>query len=201
MTLKGVCNSLSRKFLALDVIMLFTQSSNFLRPLCLVLDNWQEHEDQGNLTSCALCLGSSRTGEYQPVYDEFGSILLLIAIAQHRFKLDPHDLGVDSSDSFVLKYMKQACMGRSPEDLTEHENKVLGGWIRGLFVTEGISDELMSMCSPKEFHLLVATLFEQSLKACQFKFLALDTLRGGFECRQICPTGTDIHRRLIFSGS
>ena len=106
-------------------------------------------------------------------------------IAQHRFKLHPHDLGVDSSNSFVLKYAKQACMSRSPEDLTQHENKLLGGWIRGLFETEGISDELMSMCSPKEFHLLVATLFDQSLKACQFKFLALDTLRGGFECKQI----------------
>lgn len=76
-------------------------------------------------------------------------------------------------------------MSRSPEDLTQHENKLLGGWIRGLFETEGISDELMSMCSPKEFHLLVATLFDQSLKACQFKFLALDTLRGGFECKGI----------------
>lgn len=74
-------------------------------------------------------------------------------------------------------------MSRSPDDLTEHENKLLGGWIRGLFEAEGINNELMSTCSPKEFHLLVATLFDQSLKACQAKVLALDTLRGGFECR------------------
>lgn len=76
-------------------------------------------------------------------------------------------------------------MSRSPEDLTQHENKLLGGWVRGLFETEGISDELMLMCSPREFHLLVATLFDQSLKACQFQFLALETLRGGFECKHI----------------
>ena len=74
-------------------------------------------------------------------------------------------------------------MSRSPDHLTEHENKLLGGWIRGLFEAEAINNELMSMCSPKEFHLLVATLFDQSLKACQAKVLALDTLRGGFECR------------------
>lgn len=73
-------------------------------------------------------------------------------------------------------------MSRSPRDLSTHENKLLGGWIRGLFETEGISDELMSMSSPKEFHLLVATLFDQSLKACQGKVLALETLKGGFEC-------------------
>ena len=47
MTLKGVCNSLSRRPLALDVVMLFSQSNNLLRPLCHVLDNWQDHEDQG----------------------------------------------------------------------------------------------------------------------------------------------------------
>lgn len=74
-------------------------------------------------------------------------------------------------------------MNRSPDNLTEHENKLLGGWIRGLFEAEAINNELMSMCSPKEFHLLVATLFDQSLKACQAKVLALDTLRGGFECK------------------
>ncbi len=129
-------------------------------------------------------------GEYQPVYDEFGSILLLIVIAQNRYKLHPHDLGVNSTNSFVLKYMREACMVQSPEDLTQHENKLLGGWIRGLFDTEGISDELMSMCRPMEFHLLVATLFDQSLKACQFKYLALDTLRGGFECKQFILNNT-----------
>ncbi len=122
-------------------------------------------------------------GEYQPVYDEFGSILLFVMIVRHRFDLHDYDLMSERSDSFVRKYMKSACVSRSPEHLTQHENKLLGGWIRGLFETEGISDELMSMCRPKEFHMLVATLFDQSLKACQAKILALDTLKGGFECR------------------
>lgn len=117
------------------------------------------------------------------MYDEFGSILLFIVLVKHRFNLQLHDLGVDSPNSFVLKYIKSACVNRSPDDLTEHENKLLGGWIRGLFEAEGINNELISMCTPKEFHLLVATLFDQSLKACQAKVLALDTLRGGFECR------------------
>lgn len=47
MTLKGVCNTLSRRPQALDVVMLFTQSVTLLQPLCHILDNWQEHEDQG----------------------------------------------------------------------------------------------------------------------------------------------------------
>lgn len=165
-TLKGLCNTLTRKPTTLDVIMLFSGPSVLLRPLCNILDNWQEHEDQG---------------EYQPVYDEFGSILLLIVIVQHRFMLRHDDMGIEKSDSFVRQFLQNSSASRPLDDLTEHEDKLLGAWIKGLFETEGISDELMSTCKPGEFHLLVATLFDQSLKACQSKILALDTLKGGFE--------------------
>lgn len=47
MTLKGLCNALSRRPGALDVIMLFSTPEYLLRPLCETLDNWQVHEDQG----------------------------------------------------------------------------------------------------------------------------------------------------------
>ena len=182
-TLKNILSVLSRKPSTLDVIMLFARPNMLLQPLCHILDNWQDHEDQGLsllrwVEGRLIC-----SGEHQPVYEDFGSILLFIMIVRHRFDLKDHDLGVDHSSSFVRKYMRNACVSRCPEHLTEHENKLLGGWIRGLFETEGISDELMSMCIPKDFHLLIATLFDQSLRACQAKLLALDTLKGGFECR------------------
>ena len=75
------------------------------------------------------------------------------------------------------------------DQLSEHENDLLGGWIRGLFEAEGINDELMSTCKPAEFHLLVATLFDQSIKACQTRTLTMETLKGGFECMsQACQT-------------
>lgn len=82
----------------------------------------------------------------------------------------------------MLRYIKNASMARSPDDLTEHEDVLLRGWIRGLFEAEGINDDLMSMCSPNEFHLLVATLFDQSLKACHAELLAPETLESGFGC-------------------
>lgn len=123
------------------------------------------------------------TVENQPVYDEFGSVLLLVSTIRHRFDLDLTDLGALASGSFVSRYFRSACDSRGVDVLTAHENELLGGWIRGLFETEGINDELMSTCKPAEFHLLVATLFDQSVKACQARVLALDTLTGGFECR------------------
>ena len=103
-------------------------------------------------------------------------------IINHHFSLQDHDLGISHLDSFVLKYLRCGQVSRDPSTLTEHESQQLGGWIRGLYETEGINDELMSTCSPKDFHLLVATLFDQSLKACQTGKLGLDTLKGGFEC-------------------
>ncbi|KAL8955376.1 MAG: hypothetical protein Q9183_006675 [Haloplaca sp. 2 TL-2023] len=68
--------------------------------------------------------------------------------------------------------------------MTGHQNDLLGDWIRGLFETEGINDELMSTCKPAEFHLLAATLFDQSIKAYQAGVLALETLKGGLESRK-----------------
>ncbi|KAL6714834.1 mediator complex subunit [Lecanora helva] len=166
MTLKTVCNSICRKLPALDVVMLFTRPSTLLRPLCHLLDNWQDHEDQN---------------EYQPVYDEFGGILLFVAAVQHRFALQPEEVGTGNPDSFLLNYFRRGSSSQPLDALTDHENHLLGSWIKGLFETEGISDELMSTCKPKEFHLLVATLFDQSLKARQANVLPLDTLRGGLE--------------------
>lgn len=166
MTLKGICNTLSRKPVALDVIMLFTSSRLLMQPLCHLLDHWEDHEDQN---------------EYQPVYDEFGSILLLVAMVQHRFKLKPEELGLQDSSSFVWMYLKTRSTSVYLGSLPERESEILGAWIKGLFETEGISDELMSMCKPSEFHLLVPTLFDQSLRACQTGVLTIDTLKGGFE--------------------
>ena len=124
-----------------------------------------------------------------------------MAIIRHRYDLPAYDLGISSSKSFVLKYFRNGCVSRPLEDLTEQDNQILGGWIRGLFETEGISDELLSTCSPKEFHLLVATLFDQSLKACQAGVLALETLKGGFECKLIPSNRISSHIHTCVSNT
>lgn len=45
MTLKVICNALSRKTQALDVILLFTEPTVVLQPLCNLVDHWQDNED------------------------------------------------------------------------------------------------------------------------------------------------------------
>ena len=170
MTLKNICNSLSRRPQALDVIMLFRGTKQILQPLCTLLDSWRWDGDQG---------------ENQPVYDEFGSILLLVLEFKHRYDLKPFDLGISSNDSFVLKLLDRGSCSQKLEDLTEKQNKDLGAWIGALFIAEGISEETMANCSPQEFYMLVTTLFSQSLGACEAGKLEFDTLKGGFECRSL----------------
>ena len=116
------------------------------------------------------------------MYEEFGSILLLVLLIQSRFKLYQEELTNGKPSSFLHHYLRLACVGKSINDLSEKESESIGVWIQGLFDSEGISDDLMSKCTPQQFHLLVGTLFDQSLKACQAKVLNMETLKGGFDC-------------------
>lgn len=45
-TLKSICNTLSCKTRTLDIIMLFSQPSLILQPLCELLNQWQDNEEQ-----------------------------------------------------------------------------------------------------------------------------------------------------------
>lgn len=174
MTLKNICNALSRRPQALDVMLLFRSTRQILQPLCALLDSWHWDEEES---------------ENQPVYDEFGSILLLVMAFKYRYDLRSYDLGISSNDSFILKLLECGSPSQKLEDLNEKQNKNLGAWIGALFIAEGISEETMSGCSPQEFYFLVTTLFNQSLSACEAGKLEFDTLKGGFECEiltQVC---------------
>ncbi len=175
MTLKMLCSQLARRPLGLDVMLLFVKPASILQPICDLLDNWRYEEDQG---------------EYQPVYEEFGSILLLLLAFAYRYNLTAADLGIRSRDSFVAKLLSQGHLSRPLEELTEQEKGHLSGWIHGLFDTEagGLGDELMSSCPPQDFYLLIPTLFQNFVLAFGSGCLAEETLKGGLECAYL-PRG------------
>jgi mediator of RNA polymerase II transcription subunit 5 len=166
MSLKSLCSQLARKPSALDVMLLFDKPISILQPLCELLDNWRYDEDQG---------------EYQPVYEEFGLILLLVLSFTHRYGLSVVDLGIRTPDSFVAKLLNQGHLSRAMDELTEQEQSHLDGWIRGLFEIGTLGDELMSSCPPQDFYLLVPTLFHHIVLACSTKNLSDDGLKSGLE--------------------
>ncbi|EDN09154.1 conserved hypothetical protein [Histoplasma mississippiense (nom. inval.)] len=130
--------------------------------------------------------------ESQPVYDEFGSILLLVLAFKHKYGLSHYDLGISNPDSFVLRLLNYGSSSQRLDDLDEKQKNNLGAWITALFIAEGISDDLMSSCSPQEFYFLVATLFSQSLAACEAGKLEFETLKGGFELMALTWLGHHI---------
>ena len=176
MTLKTMCSQLAKKPLSLDVMLLFAKPATILQPMCDLLDNWRYEEDQN---------------EYQPVYEEFGSILLLLLAFAYRYGLTPADLGVRSRDSFVARLLSHGHLSRSLDQLTEQESGHLNGWIHDLFDTEagGLGDELMSSCPPQDFYLLIPTLFLNISLAFGSGALSEDTLKGGLECEFLRPNG------------
>ncbi|KAL8333077.1 hypothetical protein RB593_003021 [Gaeumannomyces tritici] len=168
MTLKTLCNQLARDPVYLDVLLLFDKLPTIVTPLCELLDNWRYDEDQG---------------EFQPVYEEFGSVLLLLLAFIHRYNLTAADLGIRSADSFIAKLISRGHMALHLDELSEQEQSHLDKWIHGLFDSDagGLGDELMSACPPQEFYLLIPTLFYNIVLAVSTGCLSEDSLKSGLE--------------------
>ncbi|TGZ80326.1 Med5-domain-containing protein [Ascodesmis nigricans] len=166
MPLRNFCSFLTRKTSSIDIMLLFVKSSELLEPLCDLLDTWRYEEDQG---------------EYQPVYEEFGSILLFVFTVIRRYNLPISSLYVTHplpQESFLATLLT---IHDSPIDsLPPDRYTSLGGWIKELFELEGISDSLMSSCSPQEFYYLVPTLFTQTLAAYQQGVLDKEIITEAF---------------------
>ncbi|KAG6031713.1 hypothetical protein E4U19_007962 [Claviceps sp. Clav32 group G5] len=163
-----LCSQLAQKPHTLDILLLFEKVSAILQPLCQLLDNWHYEEDQG---------------EYQPIYEEFGSILLLILAFSYRYNLTAPDMGIMSPDSSVAKILTSAHVSRERDDLSDQEKGYVTGWIKGLFSSDsgGLGDDLMSSCTPHDFHSLVATIFQNIVVAYAHGYLKDEALRGGIE--------------------
>ncbi|CCU82069.1 RNA polymerase II mediator complex subunit/Nut1 [Blumeria hordei DH14] len=167
MALKSICDKLVRNPSSLDIMLLFDKPISILQPICDLLDNWHYDEDQG---------------EYQPVYEEFGSILLLLLSFVKRYDLTPLSLGPRSSDSFVLKII-QVPRTTSHSSLSQTTQSHLKSWLLGLFSPEnsGLTDDLMSSCPPQDFYLLIPFLFSSIVLASSTYGLVSTTLSSGLE--------------------
>jgi len=123
-------------------------------------------------------------GEHQPVYDEFGAILILVLAFVVRYDLHYYDLGI-GQESFVAQLLERGHLSMTPDELSDEQGRQLGNWLRGLYDRdkEGLSDEVFSSCRPQQFYLIVPTLFSQTVYACSAEVLSLDSVKGGLECK------------------
>jgi mediator of RNA polymerase II transcription subunit 5 len=179
-TLKVLCTELVQKPQSLDILLLFEKLPVILAPLCQLLDKWRYEDDQA---------------EYQPVYEDFGAILLLVLTFANRYNLSTADIGLYSAKSSVRKIINTAHLTRDMGGLSEQEKQHLGGWLHGLFDTEagGLGDDLMSSCPPQEFYLLVAPLFCNIIVGYSQGYISDESLKSGVECELSRPSGPWYH--------
>lgn len=168
--LRNICSWLTRKTSSLDILFLFIKPAELLEPLCDLLDTWRYEDDQG---------------EYQPVYEEFGSVLLLVLTIIYRYNI-PSPSGLSytrplSPTSFIPSLLTEFTTPTPITSLNPDRYATLGGWVKELFEGEGISDSLMSSCTPQEFYYLIPTLFSQTLSAVTQSVLDLDTVTEAFK--------------------
>lgn len=105
----------------------------------------------------------------------------LITAFTRRLSLVEWDFAQSKESSFVSLFLQNANDEYYLDSMTHDSKKRLGEWVNALFIAEGLSDEVMSSCSPQEFYRLVPTLLSQSLTACENGKLSIDTLKAGFE--------------------
>jgi len=167
MTLKQLCSQLASKPQSLDVLLLFEKPHRILHPLCELLDNWTGYDDD--------------QAEYQPVYEEFGSILLLLLAFLFRYDISPRHLGITSPNSFIWKIKTRDHVGQHTEP-GSHEHGQIDRWLDALFVSKnGLGDDLLSSCPPQEFYMLMPNLLHAIVIGFS-KLDSLDSLKDGLEC-------------------
>jgi mediator of RNA polymerase II transcription subunit 5 len=165
--LKELATVMLRQPEIIDVVSLYVQPGYFVAPLCQLLDEWTWDDLHG---------------EGQPLYEEFGSILLLIMAFKYRLSLSDLDMGLSNDSPFVLSFLRGTHDEQYMETMTDDTKKHLGEWINALFIAEGLSDEVMSSCSPQDFYRLVPTLLSQSLIMCENRNkLSAISMMSGFE--------------------
>lgn len=122
-------------------------------------------------------------GEYQPVYDEFGAVLVLVLAFIKRYDLTYTDINI-GPETFVARLITKGSQSISPDELTEEQGKHLGNWLKGLFDSgnEGLSNDVFSSCRPQDFYLIVPTLFHQTIVALSAGILSFESVKGGLEC-------------------
>ncbi|KAF2845791.1 mediator of RNA polymeras-like protein II transcription subunit 5 [Plenodomus tracheiphilus IPT5] len=167
MYLKQISCMIFKKPQAMDVMLQFTSPASILRPISQFLDDWHYDSDQG---------------EYQPVYDEFGAILVLIMAFVHRYDLTYRDLDI-ANNSFIAKIMERGHHSLSPDEMTEEQSRSLGIWLKGLYEhdKEGLSNDVFASCRPQDFYLIVPTLFNQTVLACSQGVLTFESVKSGLE--------------------
>jgi mediator of RNA polymerase II transcription subunit 5 len=101
----------------------------------------------------------------------------------YRYDLTYHDIGI-GSESFIARLITKGQQSMLSDELTDEQGKHLGHWLKGLYDSgnEGLSNDVFASCSPRDFYIIVPTLFQQTVMALSAGVLSFESVKGGVEC-------------------
>lgn len=167
----------------LDTIMLYLDPVELVEPLASILD----HQDVGQTSD-------------EP--STLSDVLLFVQLVCYRYDVAPGRIkrysvtqddamqldgsssqqesgNATSSAPFLATYLATSSTSYPLPSLTEENRLLVSRWIQALFGNEGISDDLISASPPPTLLRLSPLLFSQSISACLYGIIDLETLRGG----------------------
>ncbi|KAK8843371.1 hypothetical protein IAR55_007028 [Kwoniella newhampshirensis] len=110
---------------------------------------------------------AARADDPQGYLIRFGEGVMLIQTVVAHFELDLPDL------------LHDARRANNVSDLSSSHKECLNGWVRAIFGSDGIEDQILLATSPQELCKLTPTLIQQAIAAVASGQIDLDTLHSG----------------------
>ncbi|CBQ73343.1 conserved hypothetical protein [Sporisorium reilianum SRZ2] len=166
----------------LDTVMMYVDPVQLVEPLASVLDQrdvGQTSDEPSTLSNILLfvqllCYRYSVAPERISRYTVAGDEMELGAASAAQ-----EDSDRSASPPFLATHLAASSVCYPLAALCEEERQLVGRWIHALFGNEGISDDLIQASPPPTLLRLAPLLFSQSVAACQYGIIDLETLRGG----------------------
>ncbi|WVQ93306.1 hypothetical protein IAU59_000374 [Kwoniella sp. CBS 9459] len=110
---------------------------------------------------------STRVDDPQGSLTRFGEGVALVEAAVAHFELPLPPLLVDARSAWSYSHL-------SPED-----KETMNGWVKAIFGSDGIEDQILLATSPQTMYKLAPTLIQQAIAATTAGQMDLDTLHSG----------------------
>ncbi|VUG17438.1 DEBR0S2_07184g1_1 [Brettanomyces bruxellensis] len=196
--LRRILISLASEKSVLDYVLLERSPYDFIQKLLSYLDQLvdtrpgtETKSDQfmreNNEDFMDLDLGSDDASNAQEFFTDLGTVLIFVQYAVYRYNMN---LWKFEKNDITLQLLNNASTINSNDyleklqDPSSELNKIMNKWISSLFNsdnTDGISDDLIKMCSLRDYHFIMPRILEEAIMAYSSCLIDEDSLIGGLE--------------------
>lgn len=163
-----VCTALMEYETALSNVLLFRSAHELLQPLVPILDDEETFDH--------LC-GPGAAGDDEPAMLS-RTLLFIQRLSRQMAGTDPL-VACSPSITLIVKLHADPTAPPLFELDAEHERPLISRWIKELFDSDGVGDELIKDSPPRILLKLSPVLFSQSITAAELSIIDAEMLRNG----------------------